>query len=49
MAKGDWTIWAMIIAGVCGLGLVIGLIIYAVKTLNDHDNFSTTVLVDSAR
>jgi hypothetical protein len=47
MAKGDWTIWAMIIVGLCGLGVVVGLVIYAVNKLNDHG--MTTFLVDGGR
>jgi hypothetical protein len=47
MAKGDWTIWVMIIAGVLALGLVVGVVVYVVKTLSDHD--VTTFLVDGGR
>ncbi len=47
MAKGDWTIWALIIVGVLALGLVVVGVVYAVKKLNDHD--MTTFLVDGGK
>jgi hypothetical protein len=50
MAKGDWTIWVMIIVGVAALALVVGLVIYGVRKLSEADNtFLHTPLVDSGR